>query len=333
MNVSSDCLNAGMSLVNCMMNNNCGELSDPDFDCVRAFCADEWGNAIGSVPSECRAGETRVCGTDEGACQAGLETCAADNSWSGICDGAIAPAAEVCDGEDNDCDGGIDNMDTPQWCMDVDGDGYAAECIFECEQPGSGWVAYATILGEGDCDDQAADIYFGAPEICDGRDNDCDGQYDEDVVGTGGSCDTGLPGVCAAGTEVCSGGQIVCEQDAEPQAEICDGLDNDCDGLTDEGFPDTDGDGVMDCVDLDTDGDSVDNDSDNCLLIANSDQADTDNDLVGDVCDNCPAVANADQDDMDSDGVGSLCDNCIDVANPDQLDTDGDGVGDVCESE
>jgi len=235
MNVSSACLTAGMALVSCMQNNGCGELSAPDFDCVRSYCGDEWETAIGSVPSECHTGETRSCGTDEGACQAGHETCAADNSWSGICEGEIAPFEEVCDGVDNNCDGAIDNMNTPQWCMDADGDGYAQECIFECEQPGDpGWVAYATILGEGDCDDHAADIYFGAPEICDGRDNDCDGQYDEDAVGTGGSCDTGMSGVCSVGTEVCIGGQIVCEPNTAPQAEVCDGLDNDCDGEMDE---------------------------------------------------------------------------------------------------
>ena len=123
--------------------------------------------------------------------------------------------------------------------------------------------------------------------------------------------------------------------------EVCDGRDNDGDGLVDEGFPDTDGDGVSDCVDncvttpnvdqADGDNDGIGDLCDNCRTTVNPDQIDTDSDGVGDLCDNCRTTANTDQADTDSDGVGDLCDNCPTTVNSNQMDTDGDGIGDLCD--
>ncbi|MFH1723799.1 MAG: thrombospondin type 3 repeat-containing protein [Elusimicrobiota bacterium] len=107
----------------------------------------------------------------------------------------------------------------------------------------------------------------------------------------------------------------------------------------------------------DTDGDGIDDESDNCPLIANPGQEDNDGDAQGDVCDpdddnddvddgadNCPLAANPDQADNDSDAQGDACDpdddnddvddgadNCPLIANPDQADNDSDGQGDVCD--
>ena len=119
------------------------------------------------------------------------------------------------------------------WCLDYDGDGYgdAGNTTESCTPP-MGYVPDCT-----DCDDTQTSVYPGAEETCDGLDNDCDTVVDEDNPGGGGSCNTGLPGVCASGTLQCQAGALTCVPDTEPSPEICDGLDNDCDGAADEGNP------------------------------------------------------------------------------------------------
>jgi hypothetical protein len=95
-------------------------------------------------------------------------------------------------------------------------------------------------------------IFFGPPtqeiQCFDGVDDEGDGLTDcadpDCSDATGPTCDTGNAGICAAGTRTCTAGAEVCAQDAIPleeslPAENCaDGLDNDCDGLTDAADPD-----------------------------------------------------------------------------------------------
>jgi hypothetical protein len=88
-----------------------------------------------------------------------------------------------------------------------------------------------------DCDDEESTVNPGGTEVCDGLDNDCDGTADEGDPGGGAACDTGLFGVCIDGTETCTSGSLQCIQDVSPSSEVCDGLDNDCDGTADEGNP------------------------------------------------------------------------------------------------
>ncbi|MGH2652423.1 MAG: putative metal-binding motif-containing protein, partial [Actinomycetota bacterium] len=96
-----------------------------------------------------------------------------------------------------------------------------------------------------------------------------------------GQCQTAGAKVCLA-----DGTGTVCNAiPGTPAPEVCDGLDNDCDTLTDEGFPNTDGDLLADCVDPDDDNDTVPDSSDNCPLAPNPLQEDLDGDGLGNPCD------------------------------------------------
>ena len=136
-----------------------------------------------------------------------------------------AVQAEICDGIDNDGDGQIDEglpVDGPP--VDADGDDFPL-CPTE-QQP---------VI---DCNDQRDFIFPGAPELCNGMDDDCDGVIDDDAIGTDESCTIpGLLGACADGVNSCEGGPLVCVG-PDPVPEICDnGIDDDCNGLTDRDDP------------------------------------------------------------------------------------------------
>jgi hypothetical protein len=92
--------------------------------------------------------------------------------------------------------------------------------------------------GYGDACDRIYCVADGGPEVCDGRDNDCDGLIDilpnGDPVVVPGECATGLSAACALGNWTCVAGATRCLPNNQSEREICDLEDNDCDGVIDE---------------------------------------------------------------------------------------------------
>ena len=200
-------------------------------------------------------------------------------------DPATSPGAvEVCDGQDNDCDPSTDEA------ADEDGDGFTA-CT-------------------GDCDDADPNRWPGAAEVCDDLDSDCDG----DLVDGFDDSDGDLEPDCVDEDDDDDGDPDVTDcaplddQVFDGAAEVCDGLDSDCDGDLVDGFPDADGDGEPNCIDEDDDGDG-DPDATDCAPL--------DDQIFAGAVEACDLV--------DSDCDGDLVDGFV--------DTDGDGLPDCAEED
>ncbi len=118
-------------------------------------------------------------------------------------------------------------------------------------------------------------------EICDGKDNDCNTVVDDMNAA---ACDlTNAFGTCK-GKLVCQNGKADC-QGVPAAFDECDGKDNDCNGTSDDGWPNKDADKLADCVDPDDDDDGIVDTQDNCPLVANGGQDNSDADALGDACD------------------------------------------------
>jgi hypothetical protein len=232
---------------------------------------------------------------------------------------------EVCDGEDNDGDGEIDEGLLISFYLDADNDGWGDEPIEACTPP----PGYSAISG--DCDDADPNIHPDAEEVCDAKDNDCNGLTDEGLTQTfwadldgDGYGDPSVAITACSMPDDYTNNANDCDDSSSiisPMAiESCNGSDDDCDGRIDEGvgmllYPDDDGDGfgvtgaaVTSCWDLS--GHSS---------------------MPGD-CDDGDAAIHPEADEV-CDGVDNDCDDLVDIHAVGGTvrywaDLDGDGHGD-----
>ena len=144
---------------------------------------------------------------------------------------------EICNNEDDDCDGLVDEDLVAQECQTECGAGVSV-CVMGTElcfgpEPQEEICDYL----DNDCDGETDEFQQNEcgqcgplpAEVCNGWDDDCDGETDEDLVK---ACTT----ACGTGVEVCTEGQWAGCTAQQPSQEICDGLDNDCNGQIDDGI-------------------------------------------------------------------------------------------------
>ncbi|UQA54940.1 MopE-related protein [Polyangium aurulentum] len=141
---------------------------------------------------------------------------------------------EICgDSVDNDCDGKIDDADE-----DLSGDPQLGKDCFadpdgECATPahlGKTICAGNKVV----CSGPNILVENQQPELCNTKDDDCDGVVDDSPTDAGKACGASANFPCTLGTQQCMNGALVCVGNIDPKTETCDGEDNDCDGMIDK---------------------------------------------------------------------------------------------------
>ncbi len=218
------------TFVNPAVPESCNGLDDDcdtrmDEGLLRTFYLDDDGDGFGATSS---------------AAPACSPLTADHTERGGDCDDASAARSpvglEACNGADDDCDASTDEGVLRTYYRDMDGDGVGGTTTQSACSPPTGFVA----LG-GDCADTNAARYPGRFDACNGVDDDCNGSVDP-----GCDCEDGDTqmncgpatgaGECVIGTQLCIGGQWgQCVGAVAASAETCDGRDEDCDGVVDNG--------------------------------------------------------------------------------------------------
>ncbi len=287
-----------------LLDNNCNGMVDEGV--TQPFYEDHDGDLHGDP-----ARRVMACGITAGLATLG-DDCDDANA-------AIQPAQiELCDGIDNNCNGTVDEDARPvTWYRDTDGDGFgtsASGTQVSCTPP----TGYS-LLGT-DCDDTRASVNPRAMELCDGRDNNCNGLADA-VVSPGNLEDDDGDGVadamCMPAGGDCDDLNAAVRGTGTP--ELCDGYDNDCDGMVDESAA-----ASMWYVDADMDGygDSTAAAMMSCMPIAGRV-------TVGGDCDDANPARRPGLPDR-CDTVDNDCDGTVDEDQPPSIwypDADHDGAG------
>lgn len=159
-----------------------------------------------------------------GVCKAGKSACA---GGAIACQGAVTPSAEICNGKDDDCNGIVDDVRGTERLAAFEGmpvtcttgrDGICNFGQLRCEDAGPACVAL---------------FPQGRPEACNGLDDDCNGLVDDNLKNPRACRSPTKIGECAVGSYVCTSGALQCLVTAVPIREICNGRDDDCDGVVD----------------------------------------------------------------------------------------------------